>query len=1187
MAILEVHHGRGRVERVTITRESPVLFGSSPKCDIVLEGPGIAPFHGRIRWKQRSRKFKADASPEVGELEVNGRRTASGSLTQGAEIRVGPCRLFLLEDDSGVVDDRTVVRPAPRSGRAARPGSEADRTVVRPPKSPNRRLESLDWLKDLEVAPPSLETEVAPPDTGTTAPPPSRKGFGDRWRDARSKRQGGASSKADVRRSWWDRWAGDQPPGQERIGRSPLVLGLLVAIASLMLMSLVLWRVITLTSARRDFDRSIETMEGGDYRNAIARFEAFLEDYPGDTKANRARVLLALSRVRQFASGAGPSWSNALKEAGSMVDTVGDLEEYRDVSTDLAEVVLDAAGGLAERARSLADAGALAEAESAVALHARIGGEAAGALLVRSRVPGKLAEARAAVLKATTRLEALAAMDAAVQAHSSDATYDARDRLVARYADLAEDRDVIARLTKANELIRDAATFDPSGRPGEIEPHPEPLGPPLSWVLHDDRRGSSGETSAPRPLVYALADGLAVGLDGYSGAPIWQVSVGLSSPFPPVEIPGGPPAVLAFDSRHDELIRLEGSTGRLVWRQPIGEPVRQPPLILGNQLIQSTPGGKLVWLDLESGALQGMLDLGRSLATSPVADEAGQFLYVLGRESNLFVVRRDPPECLAVTYLGHAAGSIACAPARLGRFLVVAENHAPNGGRWRVLLVEEDGASVRPVQQVPVEGWTWSTPAWSGSVIWSTPDRGGASAYAIGPYDASVPFTRIARVVADAKPSGPSFALARTEREAWLASSRSARLDLDIERAAIRNAWTLAEAGPALAPIQAAGRLAVWTQQWPDGGVALWGVEPESGQVRWRTVLGSSWPVAPIPSTSGQALSTLTLDGRPLDIERQKLVAGGFVSAEIPGPGSYRVAAGSVHRVELGSMTILTSDSDRDELRVRSGAETELRRVLLPAPLGTVPAAWGGGLLIAGTQGRAYLIDPLSGRSSAEPFVPPYDRSRPIAWLAPATLEGDALALADRTGVVRRFDRPAPDRPRLVPSQEVNLSEPIVAGPASTGGALIFVTADGRIRSLAARDLSPQGAWSLGAPLEGGPWSVDSHVFVSDIRGGLTVFGPAGGRSWSVDGSGATLSGPPIIREGAVIWLDRDGVLYRHSLADGTALDRQPLGILPAGGPVLMDRDVLIPTGPGSLRRLLVPSETPRPPAVSGDASPR
>src|SRR5215216_620579 len=97
MATLEVHDGPGRVRRVTISRDQTVLFGSSPKCDIVLEGPGVLPFHGRLRWKET--RFKVDASPDARHLEINGKRLAASSFRQGDEITIGTCRIFMIHAD--------------------------------------------------------------------------------------------------------------------------------------------------------------------------------------------------------------------------------------------------------------------------------------------------------------------------------------------------------------------------------------------------------------------------------------------------------------------------------------------------------------------------------------------------------------------------------------------------------------------------------------------------------------------------------------------------------------------------------------------------------------------------------------------------------------------------------------------------------------------------------------------------------------------------------------------------------------------------------------------------------------------------------------------------------------------------------------------------------------------------------
>ncbi len=44
------------------------------------------------------------------------------------------------------------------------------------------------------------------------------------------------------------------------------------------------------------------------------------------------------------------------------------------------------------------------------------------------------------------------------------------------------------------------------------------------------------------------------------------------------------------------------------------------------------------------------------------------------------------------------------------------------------------------------------------------------------------------------------------------------------------------------------------------------------------------------------------------------------------------------------------------------------REVGLPTAPAADPIAWGSALLIPGVDSRAYLIDPLTGRSQAEPY---------------------------------------------------------------------------------------------------------------------------------------------------------------------------------------------------------------------------
>src|SRR5262249_6015218 len=161
------------------------------------------------------------------------------------------------------------------------------------------------------------------------------------------------------------------------------------------------------------FNRAMASFEDGDYRTAIKDFEAFTLANPEEPRAPQARVMRSLANVRQCTSPNGATWTSAMEAARGMFDEFkqggpGLSDAFRDQRAELADLVLRIGEGLADRARGTADPKALAEAESTVPLHAEIAGEPAQALLTRSRVPSKLAEARVAVRKSHVRRESLA-----------------------------------------------------------------------------------------------------------------------------------------------------------------------------------------------------------------------------------------------------------------------------------------------------------------------------------------------------------------------------------------------------------------------------------------------------------------------------------------------------------------------------------------------------------------------------------------------------------------------------------------------------------------------------------------------------------------------------------------------------------------------------------------------------------
>ena len=284
MATLEIHDGRNRVRRVRITRDNPVMFGSDPMCDVVLDGAG------------------RPAVPRPDPLEdppVQGRRLARGPLDRG-------------QRPPGQVQEplpggRDPGRPLPdlppeRRGRP-RPRRE-DRRIRRRPDAPARPPARRRRFHRMEMAPPSIES--GPDRRSRTRPGRGRSARSGRPNDrasrspstaaARAVQEPGDSLRADAkagdavgrdpgarrpaaeapairgpaRRPLFGSF--DRAPGDDRVFTSPMVIGpgrdfaVLVALQRRALGDRSPGPTPTGSTAS-----AVEDMEAGDFPNAIKR----------------------------------------------------------------------------------------------------------------------------------------------------------------------------------------------------------------------------------------------------------------------------------------------------------------------------------------------------------------------------------------------------------------------------------------------------------------------------------------------------------------------------------------------------------------------------------------------------------------------------------------------------------------------------------------------------------------------------------------------------------------------------------------------------------------------------------------------------------------------------------------------------------------------------------------------------
>jgi outer membrane protein assembly factor BamB len=273
-------------------------------------------------------------------------------------------------------------------------------------------------------------------------------------------------------------------------------------------------------------------------------------------------------------------------------------------------------------------------------------------------------------------------------------------------------------------------------------------------------------------------------------------------------------------------------------------------------------------------------------------------------------------------------------------------------------------------------------------------------------------------------------------------------------------------------------------------------------------------------------------------------------------------------RLEAGGkpVSVIAPDERSNVLLVKGpDASGSWHRVGLPTAPAADPIAWGSGVLIPGLDSRAYLIDPLTGQSQAEPFVPKFDRDRQGTWFSPTRLDKDTVVLADDVGRLIRLELKTAPIARLVGESERVLDKRIIAAPASTGNAVIVATADRHVRALAGRDLSSVGSWALDAPLAGQPIGIGETCFVMDRNGGVMAFGRDGQRAWSIQLDSAVV-GAPVVVDQFVWFLTRGGKLHVLALPNGQEREQLELGALPSGGLLMVGKQEIVPAGKGVIR---------------------
>jgi outer membrane protein assembly factor BamB len=963
----------------------------------------------------------------------------------------------------------------------------------------------------------------------------------------------------------------------------------------LLILFVILWFALGRRSSSALLEKADESYKAGQYPTAQALYARFARDYPKDPDASKARVRVGMSQLRQVFDGARDH-TLALRTAASVLPGIEGEPSFDDIARpELQSILPDIADSFASLARKTND---IPVAEKLVVL-----AEEAMTLVnnasflpssrrkeVQPRIESileKIAVAQRAIEQDKALQDALVQIEKRIEERSVAGANAIRDQLLQTYPQLERTPEVLAAVTTISQREKDFVSA--------ASPNLLPAADERTSARHDQvtlaRRKGSTLPGDPSEMVALQLRGAVYGLELRTGKVRWRRAVGLDSALAPVRLPNGD--FLLADQRHHDLIRVERSTNKLIWRQALAEPFWSP-VPQGDQIFVALRSGRLLQLNLTDGTITQSLtfpqklpcELAVEFSANPGESGSSGRGYQVAERSTLFelALSRTTGEPLQVReayYLGHKPGAVVVPPVVVLGVVFVFENAGSDYSQVHVLTHNEEGALSPLREPFRLRGRVVVPPvAADGKRLTVVTDLGDAAIFAVDLSNAASPVSIAARMTGShERPTLGYFVLDRNKL--FVADTRLAEYEVLATREALDRGQAAFDGDTFVAPLQLHGGVLIHARQRRDGqAVVVTGRHLADGQT-WETQLAS--PVAGTFAFPEKKLFTaVTSAGELFTIDSRQFAErlGESTPESVPALHLQSPVALS------GSQFVFREQPGGGWVLYDSAAQQQLRHVPLsgtPA-LSTVLVPWGPGMLAGSDAGSLWWLDAATGKPvrNAAPFQPPLGADTKVRWLAPAVVDARRFvavnAVLKSLHLVSFEETP---QPWLTESSKGELSEEPLAVVASAER--VFVATRGeqsdRLRVFSLPNLEAQGEpLDLGGrltprgfdPLTEG-WGVEL-LEKQYVR--LTT---AGEVLWRAPLTNSPLAGAPVLLGDDLVTVGQNGTFVLLS-AQGEPRLGAALGEAAVSGPRVLGKRVLLPGLDGTLHLI--------DPAGSSDAAP-
>ncbi|MGD9636451.1 MAG: PQQ-binding-like beta-propeller repeat protein, partial [Pirellulales bacterium] len=910
---------------------------------------------------------------------------------------------------------------------------------------------------------------------------------------------------------------------------------------------------------------------------AITAYQEFVSGYPGDAAWNKARMELSLAKIRQAVE-AGGNFEPALKIAQTELEALENdknFDQLPEARPELAELLPQIARGLAVQAGQAddpAEAKRLAEQTVAALDLCRNAKFVSKDLRDDAALEEVETELARVSRRQATRGElgkTVEAMKTAIAAGDARGAYAAHEQLLAVHPELAADATLQATILEASAAERSAIKFVADEHAAETAECPTP------WLAVLTTGNRESITPAPTTGTFvARVDGAIYAFNVADGRLLWRRYAGFAAGLPPLSVGS---RVLVFDAKHQELQSLDELTGKLVWRQEIGEPIAAP-LTVGNKAFLAAASGKLYVLDLASGNRLGYLQFAQPLRVAPIVDRRGKQLILAGDHSSIYTISLADLKTTGVFYSGHSSGSITVPPAQVLDRLAVFENDGVATSRLRMFALDADGAVSGQVTERRLQGLAASPPLVDSRRLIVVTDRGELDAFDVSSGEGAETLTPVATREPTSREPLVRYPL-MTQGAIWVGDTQLTKYAVlptgnrlpvqSLENSFVRSTFDH--------PLSLFGSVLVSVRRVDDqAGATVTAIDEASGRVFWNNQLAVPPAATPLVDDANRAVAMADVNGLVYRFDEAALRARVQDQPLAPisrSSGPLKLTTG----VDLGSgrgAFAAPRVSQAVLLYDPTNASRPVRSMNLPSVVACPLSPFGTGFLAPLEIGQVLWLDPSAPQTPPVTFQPRLEPGKKVLYQSAGEVGSDGRQFVITDGfdsiyLVELASDPSPHF-TIVKQQKIG-AFPIVSGVVVLDQTAFAAIDGGQLLRFALPALENQGQTDLPGDLVWGPYRIGEQLLLATARDQLVAVAKDGAIAWNAPITSGDLAGPPLELNGEVLLAYKKGTLERRSLSDGQVAEsldvEQPL----ATGPVRFLDRIVVATHDGSLLVLQQP----------------